>query len=388
MKSTVCGRNKSIPIGIIFSLMLFLTACTPGNGPTPPANLKSTVGGTVSSLSGSGLVLQNNGGDDLSISADGTFTFATAIADGASYAVTVKTEPTGQTCAVDNGSGTVAGANVTNVSVTCTTSAWETLAAISTYPAFSDFTPTGKSVLYTGNGSSMQEFTFPTSGNPQGVFTSLTAPTDGIDYYISFAWVGDSLYMAQGNSFYAYSIISDSWTKLKDGTLTYGHSESQSTADDSGFVYSLSESHQLLKYNTTNNTYVYIATPSDLTISEPRAAWDSQTKRVYLADYDEPTSGFYAFNPDDNSFTALAPLPEFLGMSDAFCSDRRGHIFTADGDGSSNAFWMYTAETDSWTSFPALPYAHGNNSSCTVSADGWLYFSDRYQTNIVRVKVF
>ena len=384
MKSSVCGRNKSIPIGIIFFLMLFIIACTPGNGPSPAP--KYTVGGTVSSLSGSGLVLQNNGGDDLSISADGTFTFATSIAYGASYSVTVKTEPTGQTCTVDNGSGTIAYTNVTNVSVTCTTGAWETLTSLSNTPGFSDFTPAGQSVLYTVNGSSMQEFTFPPAGNPQGVFTTLTAPTDGIDNYQGFAWVGGNLYMAQGNTVYAYNIAGDSWTTPVT-TLTYSHSESESTADDSGFVYSLSGSHQLLKYNTTNDTYVYIATPSDLSTSEPRAAWDPSTSRVYLADYDDP-NGFYAFNPADNTFTALASLPDSSGMSDAFCSDRHGHIYTANSDCSTTKdVWMYTEATDTWTKITPLPFAHGCDAACTVSADGWLYFGTG-DYNFARIKVF
>src|SRR5208337_980502 len=37
------------------------------------------------------------------------------------YNVTVETNPPGQTCAVTNGSGTVASANVTNVAIACTT---------------------------------------------------------------------------------------------------------------------------------------------------------------------------------------------------------------------------------------------------------------------------
>ncbi len=77
------------------------------------------IGGTVSSLTGSSVVLQNNGTDNETVSSDGPFTFSTAIAQGRSYAVTVLTQPTGQTCTVTNGSGTVDSANVTNVSVTC-----------------------------------------------------------------------------------------------------------------------------------------------------------------------------------------------------------------------------------------------------------------------------
>ncbi len=82
-----------------------------------------TIGGTVSGLSGSGLVLQNNGANDLSISANGPFTFTTPLTSGSTYAVTVLTQPSSpvQTCSVTNGSGT-ATANVTTVQVTCTTS--------------------------------------------------------------------------------------------------------------------------------------------------------------------------------------------------------------------------------------------------------------------------
>jgi hypothetical protein len=82
-----------------------------------------TIGGHVSGLAGSGLVLQQNGGDDLAIDADGDFTFATPVDDGASYAVTVFAQPgdPAQTCTVENGSGTVEGANVDDVAVTCTT---------------------------------------------------------------------------------------------------------------------------------------------------------------------------------------------------------------------------------------------------------------------------
>ena len=77
-----------------------------------------SIGGTISGLSGT-VVLGDNGGDPLSVGANGTFTFATPVAQGAAFAVTVTTQPSGQTCSVANGSGTVGSANVTNVSVTC-----------------------------------------------------------------------------------------------------------------------------------------------------------------------------------------------------------------------------------------------------------------------------
>ncbi len=78
-----------------------------------------TIGGTISGLSGT-VVLQDNGTDNLSISSNGPFTFSTPVAEGATYNVTVLTQPTVQTCTVTNGSGIVGGANVTNVQVNCT----------------------------------------------------------------------------------------------------------------------------------------------------------------------------------------------------------------------------------------------------------------------------
>jgi hypothetical protein len=79
-----------------------------------------TVGGTLQGL-GSGLtvVLKNNGSDALALTDNGIFTFPAALEESAGYAVTVETQPIGQTCAVANGSGTLGGANATNVTVTC-----------------------------------------------------------------------------------------------------------------------------------------------------------------------------------------------------------------------------------------------------------------------------
>jgi hypothetical protein len=85
---------------------------------------KYTIGGTVSALTGTGLVLQDDGGDNLAVSANGSFTFATPLSSGGAYSITVLSNPSNpaQTCVVTNGSGTVGSANVTTVQVVCTTS--------------------------------------------------------------------------------------------------------------------------------------------------------------------------------------------------------------------------------------------------------------------------
>ena len=77
-----------------------------------------SVGGTVSGLSGT-VSLVDNGGNSLSISRNGAFTFSTAIDQGSTYDVTVATQPLTETCTVSNGAGTVGTSNVTNVAVDC-----------------------------------------------------------------------------------------------------------------------------------------------------------------------------------------------------------------------------------------------------------------------------
>src|SRR5262249_11294366 len=79
-----------------------------------------TVGGALSGLSGTRPALQNNGGANVPIAANGAFTFPAAVVAGGAYSISVYSQPDSpaQSCVVANGSGTAA-ANVTNVTVTC-----------------------------------------------------------------------------------------------------------------------------------------------------------------------------------------------------------------------------------------------------------------------------
>jgi hypothetical protein len=133
-----------------------------------------SVGGTISGLVGS-VVLKDNAGDDLTVSANGNFTFATQVANGSTYNVTVGVHPAGQACSVSAGWGTVSGNNVTNVRVTCSTntySVWGLASGLS-----------GSVVLQNNNGdnvtvTSSGPFTFPSQladGSPYSV-TVLTQP--------------------------------------------------------------------------------------------------------------------------------------------------------------------------------------------------------------------
>jgi hypothetical protein len=101
-----------------------------GSGAAATANVANVVvtcsdrsyalGGTVSGLNGSGLVLAN-GSETLSVAVGATtFAFSSPVALGSSYSVSVKTQPSGLACAVTKGTGTMPGANVSSVAVSCT----------------------------------------------------------------------------------------------------------------------------------------------------------------------------------------------------------------------------------------------------------------------------
>lgn len=139
-----------------------------------------TVGGLISGLAGSGLVLTNNGVDDLFVTQDGAFQFATKADTGDSYDVGVKTQPSNPTqiCSVANASGTMGTSNVT-VFISCTTQKFKVGGAVAGMKA-------GTSVVLQNNlgdnitVDSNKAFEFPTtvsSGQGYSV-TVLTQPTD------------------------------------------------------------------------------------------------------------------------------------------------------------------------------------------------------------------
>lgn len=85
-----------------------------------PATTAFTVGGTITGLMDT-LTLLNNGTDEFITNTDGSYAFPTSLPNGSTYDVTVGTQPTGQVCTVNMPTGTIQGANITNVNVDCNT---------------------------------------------------------------------------------------------------------------------------------------------------------------------------------------------------------------------------------------------------------------------------
>ena len=112
---------------IVVSLVsLLFTCCSNSGSQTPPPPVYYSIGGSVTNLvSGDSVQLQDNGGDTLTVTANGSFTFATKLQSGSSYSVSISAQPTSpaQTCGVTSGTGTASG-NVTSVAVDCGHNEW------------------------------------------------------------------------------------------------------------------------------------------------------------------------------------------------------------------------------------------------------------------------
>lgn len=97
----------------LLGLIAALSSCS-DSSPTYP------VGGNVSGLSTTGLVVAN-GSDTVQVTQNATsFMFSKRVAAGAAYAVTIQSQPAGQTCMVGHGTGTVTSVAINDVSIVCT----------------------------------------------------------------------------------------------------------------------------------------------------------------------------------------------------------------------------------------------------------------------------
>jgi len=100
---------------------LALSGCSGGGSGARGGGVAQTytIGGTISGLSASGLTIAD-GSQTLSPAANATsFVFPTAVPSGAAYSVSVSSQPSGETCLLESGSGMVGSANITNIQLSC-----------------------------------------------------------------------------------------------------------------------------------------------------------------------------------------------------------------------------------------------------------------------------
>ncbi|HEV7135091.1 MAG TPA: beta-propeller fold lactonase family protein, partial [Steroidobacteraceae bacterium] len=266
------------------------------------------IGGTVTGLTGTGLVLLDNAGDNLSVTQNGTFTFATAVATGAAYAVTVGTQPSSptQNCTVTNGSGTAGSADVGNVMVNC--------AGVGKF-AYTASNSLGKIYGYTID---------PNSGaltaTPGGPYADGTAPAA-----VSLAPNGKFAFSASDNGLkiQAFTIDQTSGALTLVGTYNTGFS--------------------------TGSTF-------------PDIAVDPQSAHLYLASAGDGKVAGFSIDPNTGALAALTGSPYTSGPNasgiPAFSPDGK-HLYVMDENATGGVFG-YTINADgSLQEITGSPFASG-----------------------------
>ncbi len=77
-----------------------------------------TLGGSISGLANQGLILQNNGGNDLAVNAGATsFSFPNGISYGTEYKVSIKQQPDHMTCAFLGGTEVGSAGHTTSINI-------------------------------------------------------------------------------------------------------------------------------------------------------------------------------------------------------------------------------------------------------------------------------
>lgn len=409
MKARLGGVSHLTLLGL---LLIALTSCGGGGSDGFGAmggGAMYTIGGTVTGLVGSGLVLQNNGGGDLTVCTDCSFTFTAEVANGAAYAVTVKTQPSSpvQNCVVaSNGSGTVDGASVTDIAVVCfagfayaanggdnTISAYSIDSATGALSAVGTPVPAGTSpsaiaarpdgqYVYVVNESSNNISVYAVNATSGALSEILGSPfAAGTDpKALTFDSSGAYLYVANNGSdnlsAYAVDASTGALTPQSIPTYTTGSGPSAVSVGnlDSGqFLYVANNggSNDISVFAITAGTgaltpvagspFAAGGNPHSLVL-QPYGPFDGGAVFLYTANFDGSSSTISGFSVDTNTgaLTAVGGSPFAVSVSNSITTDRTGsylYVTTAAGV----VGYSIDASTGSLSALPGFPVASGTN---------------------------
>lgn len=172
MNRATLGQNLSVITALATTL---LAACGGGGG--GGGTTTYAVGGTVSGLpADASVTLQNNGGDALTVSANGSFAFPALLPTGRSYNVTLKSRTPGLRCSVNGGSGAINQAAVSNIGISCVSA---TLSIVHHFAGGSDGEQPMAEMLRDDQGNLYGTTAAGDGGSPQA---TLTLAPDGTLY--------------------------------------------------------------------------------------------------------------------------------------------------------------------------------------------------------------
>lgn len=183
------------------------------------------IGGTVTGLQAGNSLIIKNGNSSQQISSNGLYVFDEAVIDARDYQVSVEQQPTSpsQTCVISNPSGTIAGEDVTNIDINCTTNSFQVQVKVT------GLVPTNQLTLQNNSGDDLQI-------NGNGLWTFSQSLLDLSHYQVSLLSApvapaqSCTLQQQEGNLAGENSMVfldchaelqtqTDTYTLLEDGSL-------------------------------------------------------------------------------------------------------------------------------------------------------------------------
>jgi 6-phosphogluconolactonase (cycloisomerase 2 family) len=426
-------------IGSLTVLALLMVGCGGGGSdggsmppppPPPPANF--TVGGTVTGLTSTGLVLtfsdSNLSGPHsvgLAVSTSGEFTFVLAVPQGSSYTVDVGTQPSAgtQNCVVTNGTGVVGPANVTNVTVTCSNVAGYTVSGtvsglvgsglalaicrFHSHRAVGGFYDCGSSVQVSANGVLNLGDAYPAVYYPDRVEitqqpssptqrcvvynASITANTTSVMVACAgFSYVTNTA----DNTLAAYAVDATTGAlALVSAPMTAGTSPSAMVGtgyEEKIFVFVGNEgSNDISAFAVNKITGALTTVPGSPFAAgiDPQAMANATGSYLYAANAGSDTVSAYAINGDTGALTPLVPAtyPTGKGPASIVFDNLGGFVFVANHGGSNDISVFNSNGFNAGTLLPVAgsPFPAGSNPlSLALGAAGkFLYTANPDATN-------
>jgi len=393
-----------------------LYAC--GSGTPPPALY--SLGGSIDGLVGSRLALDNNGSiSTIGPAANGyTASLFTGLPNGTSYNVTVATQPTNpsQTCVVTNGKGTIVDANVTDISVTCTTTPARFLLAKEPAPCFASSTidsssgiltatsgsptcygagfywmgillgfpegpmlvdPQGKFLYMTIYGAQAGNFILlfaidRNSGAPSYVDPPIQAPAGGTNFLAldpsgSFLFAANSSGLVQ-----TYTVNSVSGKLTPTTTVSVQGSPSGVSVDPlERFVYVASIDEQIpsapqsiltLSLDSRNGVLADVGSAVSTGASGNTTVWFAphpSGKFLYAGLVGSNSFLAYSINPAQGALTPVSGSPFTAGNGSAAVDPSGKYLYVANSDANDISAYAIDAGTGTLTSIGGSPFATG-----------------------------
>jgi len=318
---------------------------------------KYTVGGTVTGLSGSGLVLQLNGGDSLSFNGSGTFDFGTRLDNNAAYSVTVMTQPSNpaEICTVRNGSGAIDKASITNVIVACTQTGRVAYVANRQSNSISGF------AIDPSSGALV-----PLSGSPfasNGTTpTALTVDPDG-----QFLYVANS----GSNSVSVYSIGATGALTAVGAPIAAGTGPGAVTVDPTDhFLYVANlTSNNVSAFAISGNSLTPIVDSPFSAGAEPASlAVDPNGNFLYVTNFNGNSVSVFLIDPASGMLSAISGSPFAAGAGSVSIAidPTDGFAFVANNSDQTIASYALNATTGALTPSSGSPLSAGTNPEALI----------------------